>query len=116
MTGSRRSSRIRLDSFRLGLVDRRLPAIWGGWQYDGLLYKVSVMTVPSAEHGNFDLYKLQVQNRTSEPSPSQLAATIEGPPDMRLDDGVVRGLGDAPFLICRSGGHTRSGVSRLGAV
>jgi hypothetical protein len=92
-----------LDSFRLGLVDGRLPAIWGGWQHNGLLYKVSVMTVPSAGHGNFDLYKLQVQNRSSQPVPSQLTATLEGPPDMRLDDGVVRGLGDAPFLIADAG-------------
>ena len=36
-----------LESFRLGLVNNRLPAIWGGWQHGGLLYKVSVMTVPS---------------------------------------------------------------------
>ena len=88
-----------LASFRLGLVDQRLPAIWGGWQHNGLLYKVSVMTIPSAEQGNFDLYKLQIQNPTSAPIPSQLAATIEGPPDMRVEEGVVRGLGDAPFLL-----------------
>ena len=83
MTDNERSNRIRWRSFRLGLVEQRLPAIWGGWQHNGLLYKVSVMTVPSAEHGNFDLYKLQVQNATSAPIPSQLAATLEGPPDMR---------------------------------
>ncbi len=88
-----------LDSFRLGLVDQRLPAIWGGWQHDGLLYKVSVMTVPSVEHGNFDLYKLQVQNLSSQPIASQLTATLEGPPDMLWEDGVVRGLGDATLLI-----------------
>ncbi len=88
-----------LDSFRMGLVDGRLPAIWGGWQCDGLLYKVSVMTVPSSEHGNFDLYKLQVQNRTAVAAESHLTATLEGPPDMRLDEGVVRGLGNAPFLL-----------------
>ncbi|OHB85471.1 MAG: hypothetical protein A2V98_26170 [Planctomycetes bacterium RBG_16_64_12] len=88
-----------LESFRLGLVDNRLPAIWGGWQHEHLLYKVSVMTVPSREHGSFDLYKLEVQNLTSQPIPSKLTATLEGPPDMRLEDGVVRGLGDAPFLI-----------------
>ncbi|MHB9076670.1 MAG: hypothetical protein ACYC3X_04135 [Pirellulaceae bacterium] len=88
-----------LASFRLGLVEQRLPAIWGGWEHNGLLYKVSVMTVPSADNGNFDLYKLQVQNSTSAPISSQLAATLEGPPDMRVEQGVVRGLGAAPFLI-----------------
>ncbi|MHB8866596.1 MAG: hypothetical protein ACYC6N_29910, partial [Pirellulaceae bacterium] len=88
-----------LASFRLGLVDQRLPALWGGWQHGGLLYKVSAMTVPSTEHGNFDLYKLQVQNRTNAPIPSRLAATLEGPPDMRVEDGIVRGLGEAPFLV-----------------
>ena len=30
----------RLESFRLGLVDNRLPAIWAGWQHGGLLYRV----------------------------------------------------------------------------
>ena len=88
-----------LDTFRLGLVNNRLPAIWGGWQRDGLLYKVSVLTVPDNQNGNFDLYKLQVQNPTGKPLTSKLAAILEGPPDMRLKDGVVRGLGDAPFLI-----------------
>ena len=48
-----------LESFRLGLVNNRLPAIWGGWQHGGLLYKVSVMTVPNPQCGNFDLYKLE---------------------------------------------------------
>jgi len=88
-----------LDSFRLGLVDGRLPAIWGGWQHGGLIYKVSAMTVPSADCGNFDLYKLQVQNRSSEPRTSCLTAILEGPPDLRLVDGVVCGLGDAPLVI-----------------
>ena len=105
-----------LASFRLGLVDQRLPAIWGGWQHNGLLYKVSVMTIPSAEHGNFDLYKLQVQNPTSAPIPSQLAATIEGPPDMRVEDGVVSGLGDAPFLLVDPNPACRASIPRLGTV
>jgi hypothetical protein len=87
------------DTFRLGLVNNRLPAIWGGWRHGDLLYKVSVMTVPDEKNGNFDLYKLEVQNPTDNPLSSKLAAIIEGSPDMRLDNGVVRGLGDAPFLI-----------------
>jgi hypothetical protein len=33
-----------LETFRLGLVENRLPAIWGGWRYGALLYKVSVMS------------------------------------------------------------------------
>ncbi|MCL5098538.1 MAG: hypothetical protein M1608_13615, partial [Candidatus Omnitrophica bacterium] len=90
-----------LRSFRLGLVNNRLPAIWGGWMSGGLLYKVSVMTVPDADNGNFDLYKLEVQNPADQPAASKLAAIIEGPPDMRLEDSVVRGLGDAPFLIAQ---------------
>jgi hypothetical protein len=88
-----------LDTFRLGLVNNRLPALWGGWRHGDLLYKVSVMTVPDARNGNFDLYKLEIQNPTDKPLPGKLAAVLEGPPDMRLEDGVVRGLGDAPFLI-----------------
>ncbi|HIJ64609.1 MAG TPA: hypothetical protein HPP77_01555 [Candidatus Hydrogenedentes bacterium] len=88
-----------LDSFRLGLVENRYPAIWGGWQYDGLVYRVSVRTVPSDEHGNYDLYKLEVQNPTAQAVSSKLAVGFDGPPDMRVEDGVVRGLGDAPFAI-----------------
>ena len=88
-----------LETFRLGLVNDRLPAIWGGWRHGDLLYKVSVMTVPDDKNGNYDLYKLQIQNPTDKPLASRLAAILEGPPDMRLEDGVVRGLGDAPFLI-----------------
>ena len=88
-----------LESFRLGLVNNRLPAIWGGWQHGGLLYKVSAMTVPSPQCGNFDLYKLEVQNPTAEPLPSKLFAAVDGPPDMHFEDGVVRGLGENVFLI-----------------
>ncbi len=88
-----------LPSFRLGLVAGRLPAVWGGWQHDGLLYKVSVMTVPSAEHGAFDLYKLEVQNRGDAPRTSGLVAVLEGAPDMRLEHRTVRGLGAAPLLV-----------------
>ena len=88
-----------LESFRLGLVNNRLPAIWGGWQHGGLLYKVSVMTVPSPQCGNFDLYKLEVQNPTAEPLPSKLFVAVDGPPDMHIEDGVLRGLGENVFLI-----------------
>ena len=88
-----------LESFRLGLVNNRLPAIWAGWQYGGLLYKVSVMTVPSPTCGNFDQYKLEVQNRTSQPLQSKLFVAVDGPPDMHLKDGVLRGLGENAFLI-----------------
>jgi hypothetical protein len=88
-----------LESFRLGLVNNRLPAIWGGWQHGGLLYKVSAMTVPSPECGNFDLYKLEVQNPTAAPLPSKLLVDVDGPPDMQLTDGILRGLGENVFLI-----------------
>ena len=88
-----------LDTFRLGLVNNRLPAIWGGWCHGDLLYKVSVMTVPDEQQGNFDLYKLEIQNPTDRAAASKLTAVIEGPPDMRLEEGVVRGLGGAPFVI-----------------
>jgi hypothetical protein len=88
-----------LDSFRLGLVNNRLPAIWGSWQDNGLSYKVSVMTVPSPDNGNYDLYKLEIQNPTDKPITSSLVAEVDGPPDLRFADGVVRGLGDAAFVI-----------------
>ena len=88
-----------LESFRLGLVNNRLPAIWGGWQHGGLLYKVSVMTVPSPECGNFDLYKLEVQNPTDRPLPSKLFVAVNGPPDMHVQDGVLFGLGENALLI-----------------
>ena len=60
-----------LDSFRLGLVNNRLPAIWGGWRHGELLYKVSVMTVPDETNGNFDLYKLEIQNPTDQAAAEQ---------------------------------------------
>jgi hypothetical protein len=88
-----------LDSFRLGLVNNRLPAIWGAWQDNGLAYKVSVMTVPSKENGNYDLYKIDIQNPTKEAKTSDLVVGLDGSPDLRLEDGVVRGLGDSAFLI-----------------
>ena len=88
-----------LDTFRLGLVNDRLPAVWGGWRHGDLLYKVSVMTVPDKLNGNFDLYKIEVQNPTDKAAASTLAAILEGPPDMRLEDGVARGLDGAPLLI-----------------
>jgi hypothetical protein len=88
-----------LPSFRLGLVNNRLPAIWGGWQHDGLCYKVSAMTVPSPQCGNFDLYKLEIQNPTARPAQSGLFVGVNGPPDMHFQDGVLRGLGENAFLI-----------------
>ena len=89
-----------LDSFRLGLVRNNLPAIWGAWEYDGLLYKVSVMAILFDEQGNaFDLYKLEVQNRGTAPAKSRLAVGLDGPPDMRLEGDAVHGLGDALFLL-----------------
>ena len=88
-----------LGSFRLGLVNNRYPAVWGGWQYGGLLYNVSARTVPSAEYGNYDLYKLEVKNPADQPVPSKLVVGFDGPPDMRIEHGTVRGLGDAPFVI-----------------
>ena len=91
-----------LKSFRLGLVENRMPGIWGGWQHEGLFYKVSVMTIPSADLGNFDLYKLQVQNPGGEPKTSKLVAGIDGPPDLRLEEGVVRALGASAFAVADS--------------
>lgn len=96
-----------LDSFRLGLMDNCLPAVWGGWQYDGLLYKVTAMTVPSPDSGNYDLFKLQVQNPTQTARASRLVVGLDGPPDMRVDQGVVLGQGDASFLIGDLPGKTR---------
>jgi len=91
-----------LESFRLGLVNNRLPAVWGGWQHEGLFYKVSVMTVPSPKCGNFDLYKLDVQNPTDRPLASKLVTAVDGPPDMHIADGILRGLGENVFLIADS--------------
>nr|HPO16691.1 hypothetical protein [Candidatus Hydrogenedentota bacterium] len=89
-----------LESFRLGLMENLYPAIWGGWQYDDLLYKVTAMTVPYKENGAADLFKIEVQNPTDQPRVSKLIAGMEGPPDMHLDaENIVRGLSDAPFLI-----------------
>ena len=88
-----------LESFRLGLVNGRMPGIWGGWQHDGLRYKVSVMTIPGGPLGNYDLYKLEVRNPTPRPLSSHLIAGVDGPPDLCLEGGVVRGLGKAPLLI-----------------
>ncbi len=88
-----------LDSFRIGLMNNRLPAVWGAWVYGGLYYRVTAMTTPGGDLGNYDLYKLQIQNPGKNTAKACLAAVVEGPPDLRLDGGVVRGLGDAPFLV-----------------
>ena len=74
------------------------------------------MTVPDEKNGNFDLYKLEIQNPTDKPAASKLAAVLEGPPDMRLEDGVVRGLGDAPFLIADPPSEQTLKLARVGAV
>lgn len=92
------------DSFRIGLMNNRVPAIWGSWTRGGLFYKVTVMTVPGGGLGNYDLYKLLIENPTESPKPSILFAVVEGPPDVRLEDGVVRGLGDALFIVADGGG------------
>ncbi len=76
-----------------------MPAIWGGWLYGDLLYKVSALTVPDPRNGHFDLYKLEIRNPTDRSAEAKLAAIVEGPADMRIDGGVLRGLGDAPLLI-----------------
>jgi hypothetical protein len=87
-----------LDSFRLGLVGGDMPAIRAAWGYGGLNYGVSVMSV-TYEGGVYDLYRLSVKNATSQPLRSVLVAGLDGPPDMRLANGVVRGLGAAPFVL-----------------
>ncbi len=88
-----------LESFRLGLVNNRLPAIRASWEYEGLRYRVSVMAVPTGADAAFDLYKLEVENPASQPLESRLLAGLDGPSDMRLDAGVVRGIGASPFMI-----------------
>jgi hypothetical protein len=93
-----------LKSFRLGLVRGNLPAIWAGWRFAGLRYKVSVMAVPFGAQGAFDLFKLEIQNPTTGPLESKLVAGLDGPPDMRLEGDVARGLGDAPFLLAEPPG------------
>ena len=105
-----------LESFRLGLVDNRLPAVWGGWEHEGLLYKVSAMTVPSGELGNFDLYRLDIQNIGARPAASKLVAAIDGPPDLRLEHGIVRRIGTRAVYGRGCAGRTGSCASRLGTV
>ncbi|MHB1000877.1 MAG: hypothetical protein ACYC27_16670 [Armatimonadota bacterium] len=96
-----------LDSFRLGLVNRNIPGIWGGWDYNRLKYKVSVVSVPFDARGAYDLYRLDVTNPTASPIESLLSAGIDGPPDMKLDNGLLTGLGDAPFLLADKPNGTR---------
>lgn len=88
-----------LASFRLGLVRGNLPAIWGGWEYEGLRYRVSVMSVGFGDRGAYDLYKIEVTNPSGEAKQSKLAAGFDGPPDMKLDGDLLTGLGGAPFAI-----------------
>lgn len=88
-----------LDSFRLGLVRGNLPAVWAGWEHDGLRYGVSVMAAGYGDQGAYDLYKIEVSNPTGEPRQSKLAAGFDGPPDMRIEGDLVTGLGGAPFAL-----------------
>ncbi len=100
-----------LNSFRLGLVRRNLPAIEARWEHDGLAYAVSVMAVPFDDRGAYDLYKLEIRNPGDPGAPgldSKLAVGMDGPPDMRLEGNVVRGLGDAPFLLMDPGAPGQS--------
>ncbi|MHB0999913.1 MAG: hypothetical protein ACYC27_11770 [Armatimonadota bacterium] len=90
-----------IDSFRLGLMNNRIPAIWAGFASDSLLYKITVMCAPDSQ-GAFDLYKIEIQNPTQSPLQSKLFAGIDGPPDMWLDGDVVRGQSDTPLLITTS--------------
>ncbi len=88
-----------LNSFRLGLVRGDLPGIRSFWEYRGLKYDVSVLSVGCGDEGAYDLYRLRVSNPTAAALESGLAAGFDGPPDMRLDGDVVTGLGGAPFAI-----------------
>ncbi len=88
-----------LDSFRLGLVRGNLPDIWGGWEYQGLRYRVSVMSVGWGKDQAYDLYKIEITNPTGQAAQSKLAAGFDGPPDMKLDGDVVTGLDGAPFAV-----------------
>lgn len=96
-----------LDSFRLGLVNKNAPGIWGAWDYNGLKYKVSVVTVPFDAKGAYDLYRLDVTNPTKSPIESLLCAGVDGPPDMKLNNGLLTGLGNAPFLLADQPPKTR---------
>ncbi len=82
-----------LSSFRLGLVDGRLPAIWGGWQCDGLLYKVSVMTVPSPAARELRL----VQTAGSEPDWDASCGPFDGDPGRSARHAFGGGCGQGPW-------------------
>ena len=90
-----------LESFRLGLMNNRIPAIWGGWRHNGMLYKVTAMTAQNHNLGNFDLFKMEIQNPTDQPLPNLLVAALDGSPDMRLEDRVIRGLGSAHCFLSK---------------
>jgi hypothetical protein len=100
-----------LEGFRLGLVGGYLPAIKSSWEHGGLRYKVAAMSRPFGS-GAYDIYRVEVTNPTSKPLPSALIAGLDGPPDMRPADGVVRGLGSVPFLLTPAGASFEPAVSR----
>jgi len=83
---------MQLDSFRLGLVDHRLPAVTGWWEQDGVGYRVTAMTAPD-DDGAYDLYKLELSNPSALPRTGTLIAALDGPPDMHLDGAAVRAMG-----------------------
>ena len=104
-----------LPSFRLGLVNDRMPGIWGGWQHDGLLYKVSVMTIPDREAGQFR--SLQA----GDPEPDRSAAADQARcreltvrPTCGWKPAIVRGLGAAPFLVADPPVELHDVAPRLG--
>lgn len=88
-----------LASFRLELVDGRLPGIQARWTHDGLAYRVGVVSVPMDTRRAYDLYRVQVTNRSATPRRPRLTAGIDGPPDLALRHGVVRGLGQVPLIV-----------------
>ncbi|MBI3922632.1 MAG: hypothetical protein HY318_14515, partial [Armatimonadetes bacterium] len=87
-----------LDSFRLGLVDGFLPALWASFEHKELRYRVTAYCVPE-EDGAFDLFKLEITNPGKEARTGHLAACVDGPPDLRLDGDVVRGMGSVPLFL-----------------
>lgn len=93
------------NSLRLGLVQNRIPAVWGRWSVDGVEYQVTAMTVQDPD-GAFDLYKLEMKNLSTETRPAGLVAGWDGPPGLQLDSAgadagwsVLRGQGSALAVV-----------------